>query len=97
MGVNVQISDPVPVYVAPINEATAKWGVYCIPRMWRMPSGELVIRAGGEEDSCLVDSMQKAPNLYFISGDNGESWDGPFTHDIPLVRRKDCPPPQKRV
>lgn len=101
MGVNVQISDPVPVYVAPINEATAKWGVYCIPRMWRMPSGELVIRAGGEEDSCLVDSMQKAPNLYFISGDNGESWEPvPSGEDLfdygallgidsPYVRRKD--------
>lgn len=101
MDVNIQVSDPVPVYIAPVNEATAKWGVYCIPRMWRIPSGELVIRAGGEEDSCLVESMQKAPNLYFVSNDNGTCWESvPSGEDLfdygallgidsPYVKRKD--------
>ena len=74
MKVIIQMSEPVPVYIAPVNEATAKWGVYCIPRMWRIPTGELVIRAGGEEDNCLAGEQQLAPNLYFVSRDNGKSW-----------------------
>ena len=101
MDIHISMSEPMPVYAAPINEATAKWGVYCIPRMWRLPTGELVIRAGGEEDSCLAESMQKAPNLYFISIDNGTSWEAVplgealFDYrallgiDSPYLRRKD--------
>ena len=74
MAVDIKVSKENLVWSAPVNDATSKWGVYCIPRMWRMPDGRLVVRFNGEEDSCLLDGMQKAPNMYFVSEDNGESW-----------------------
>ena len=74
MAFQIKMSEPKLIYAAPVNEATKKWGVYCIPRMWRLPSGQLVIRFNGEEDSCLVEEMQRAPNLFFVSDDNGENW-----------------------
>lgn len=63
------------VYSPPVNEATKKWGVYAIPRLWRHISGKLVIRFNGEIDTGDTDNMQAAPNLFFISSDNGESWE----------------------
>lgn len=71
---SIKISEPRLVYAPQMNEAISKWGVYAIPRMWREPSGELVVRFNGEEDSSDVKNMQRAPNLYFSSSDNGESW-----------------------
>ena len=48
--------------------------MYCIPRLWKLPSGRLVIRFNGEVDCADIDNMQAAPNLYFFSDDNGETW-----------------------
>ena len=66
MAVDIKISEPKLVWSAPVNEATSKWGVYCIPRMWKNRDGKLVVRFNGEEDSCLLEGMQKAPNMYFM-------------------------------
>ena len=74
MSIKVEVSQPNLVFCAPVNEGTSKWGVYCIPRLWRMPTGELVIRFNGEEDCCLVEEMQRVPNMYFLSRDEGETW-----------------------
>ena len=71
----ITISDPVLVYAPDMNEAISHWGVYAIPRMWREPSGELVVRFNGEEDSSDFDNLHRAPNLYFISRDDGETWE----------------------
>lgn len=62
------------VFSAPITPATRKWGVYCIPRLWKLPSGRLVVRFNGEVDCADIDNMQAAPNLYFYSDDNGKTW-----------------------
>lgn len=70
----VVIGDPILVHAPCMNEAIACWGVYAIPRMWREPDGTLVVRFNGEEDSVDVANMQKAPNLYFISRDDGQTW-----------------------
>ena len=51
MDVEVKINDEVLIYSPPINEYTRKWGVYAIPRMWMEPTGELIVRFNGEEDS----------------------------------------------
>lgn len=74
MSVNIEISAPVLVYSPPVNDATKKWGVYAIPRLWRDKSGKLVIRFNGEQDMGDTDNMQCVPNLYFVSDDEGESW-----------------------
>ena len=57
-----------------MNDAVSRWGVYAIPRLWRERGGELVVRFNGEADSADVENMLAAPNLYFISTDEGESW-----------------------
>ena len=62
------------VYAPYITPATNCWGVYSIPRMWRIPSGRLVVRFNGEQDCSDPDRMNMAPHLYFVSDDNGESW-----------------------
>lgn len=62
------------VYSVPVNPATKKWGVYAIPRLWRDVTGKLIIRFNGEIDCGDTDNMQAAPNLYFVSEDNGKSW-----------------------
>ena len=69
------ISDPILVHAPEMNEAISHWGVYAIPRMWREPTGELVVRFNGEEDSSDFDNLNKAPNLYYISHDEGETWE----------------------
>ena len=74
MSVNIEMSEPVLVYSPPVNNATKKWGVYCIPRLWRDKSGKLIIRFNGEQDMGDTDNMQCAPNMYFVSEDEGESW-----------------------
>lgn len=77
------------VFSAPINAATEKWGVYCIPRLWKEPSGKLVIRFNGEQDTASLENMQQAPNLFFESSDNGASWqkipDGDSHYDIRML------------
>lgn len=74
MSVKVSIGEDVLVYSPPVNEGTKKWGVYAIPRMWREIDGSLVIRFNGEKDSGDVDNMQAAPNMYFVSEDDGRTW-----------------------
>ena len=71
----LQMSDPVLVYAPEMNEAISHWGVYAIPRMWREPTGELVVRFNGEEDSSDFENLHRAPNLYFTSRDDGETWE----------------------
>ena len=60
------------VYSPPVNCDTEKWGVYAIPKMWRDIVGELVVRFNGEADDGVCE--QCAPNLYFVSNDDGASW-----------------------
>ena len=62
------------VFAPPINEASKKWGVYAIPRMWRDATGKLIIRFNGEIDSGDTDHMLVAPNLFFTSDDDGKTW-----------------------
>jgi len=71
---NIQISAPKLVFAPEMTKEISHWGVYAIPRMWREPNGELVVRFNGEEDSSDIDRMNRAPNLYFVSQDNGNTW-----------------------
>ena len=77
------------VFSAPINENTKKWGVYSIPRMWRDVSGKLIIRLNGEADIGDTDNMDVAPNLFFVSDDNGKSFsldnDGEKNYPISIL------------
>lgn len=95
----IEIGDPILVYAPTMTEAVSKWGVYAIPRMWREPSGELVVRFNGEEDSADTENMQRVPNLYFVSYDNGESWSkserGDEWYDISALTGID--PPYKKL
>lgn len=76
---NIIIEEPVLVFSPPVNEATKKWGVYAIPKMWRNATGEFVVRFNGEEDTGLT--TQQVPNLYFTSTDEGRSWKQIFNGD----------------
>ncbi len=69
----ITIDNPTLVYSPPVNENTQKWGVYAIPKMWRNHSGELVVRFNGEQDDGMT--KQIVPNLYFISKDDGDTWE----------------------
>lgn len=60
------------VFCAPIDERTQKWGVYCIPRLWRLPSGAFVVYCNGEADQ-VENGLRDCPDKFFISLD-GESW-----------------------
>lgn len=72
---NVILGEETLVYSVPVNQNTKKWGVYSIPRLWRDISGTLVIRLNGEMDCGDTDNQQILPNLYFISQDNGKTWE----------------------
>ena len=89
----VKISEPNLVYCAPNNELTLKWGVYAIPKMWREPSGDLIIRVNGEQDDGFT--RQLVPNLYFCSKDNGDTWenvvDGEQKYDLTALMGIDSP------
>lgn len=89
----LKIGEPELIYCAPLNEATSKWGVYAIPRMWRNYTGELVVRINGEQDNGFT--TQCLPNLYFVSRDNGKSWqeekDGEKIYDINFINGVDSP------
>lgn len=95
----LQVSDPILVHAPKMTPAVARWGVYAIPRLWRVPTGELVVRFNGEADSMDVNTMQCAKNLYFISYDNGESWeedpDGEEKYPINVLTGID--PPYKKL
>lgn len=77
------------VFSAPITPATEKWGVYAIPRLWREPNGDLVVRFNGEQDTACTDAMQQAPNRYFCSSDDGNTWeeipDGDSRYDVRIL------------
>lgn len=93
------LDDPVLVYAPEMNGELARWGVYSIPRMWRAPGGELVVRFNGEEDSSDMENMQRAPNLYFTSRDNGQTWvpceNGEALYSISVLTGID--PPYKKL
>lgn len=72
---HVSVGAPTLVYAAPVNEATKAWGVYSIPKLWRLPSGELVVRFNGIKD--VPGSPRLCPDLYFFSSDEGNTWSGP--------------------
>lgn len=61
------------VYAAPVNEKTQKWGVYAVPRLWRVPDGRLFIRFNGEIDSPDYEK-DCCPTLWFLSADEGKTW-----------------------
>lgn len=69
-----ELGEKILVYAPVMNENVAKWGVYAIPRMWRVPTGELVIRFNGEADSSDIETRNVLPNLFFVSIDNGKTW-----------------------
>lgn len=91
----INISPPKLVFAPEMTEAVSRWGVYAIPHMWRESSGELVVRFNGEEDSADIENMQRAPNLYFISHDDGETWehcpDGDKIYSISVLTGIDPP------
>ena len=91
----VIIGEKTLVYSPPVTPATKLWGVYSIPRMWRIPSGRLVIRFNGEQDCSDPAMMNMAPHLHFISDDNGATWqfdpDGEMTYDK-AVLQSNAPP-----
>ena len=60
------------VFCAPVNEGTQRWGVYSIPRLWRLPSGEFVVCCNGEADHVEADA-RACPDLFFLSSD-GVHW-----------------------
>jgi hypothetical protein len=95
MKVKVTQSEEFLVYSPPVNEATKKWGVYAIPRMWREPDGTLIVRFNGEMDCGDADNNQVAENLYFASRDNWRSWkkipDGNEKFDIGILNGIDSP------
>lgn len=70
---NVVLGKEKLIYCAPINENTSQWGVYSIPRMWRLPNGNLGIMINGMVDS--PDAQENVcPDLYYVSEDNGITW-----------------------
>lgn len=91
----MKISDPILVYAPEMKGNVTKWGAYAIPRMWRDKNGELVIRFNGEADSADTNSMHCLPNLYFVSRDDGETWeskpDGENIYDISILTGIDSP------
>jgi hypothetical protein len=91
----IKISEPVLVFAPEMNERVARWGVYAIPRMWREKNCELVIRFNGEADNADTNSLFVLKNLYFVSRDNGESWEneprGEDIYDISILTGIDPP------
>lgn len=74
MSFRVELSDPVLIHCAPINYATRHWGVYSLPYMWRTPKGDLYIRNNGDMDETAPSALQCAPDVFFRSQDNGDTW-----------------------
>ena len=64
------------IFCSPINEHTSKWGVYCIPRMWRRPDGSLAIYFNGSADTpdSVALKRKACPDLFFVSNDEGNTW-----------------------
>ena len=98
MRVNVTMQEPKPLFVAPVNEDTLKWGVYAIPWMHRRPDGDLVVLANGRQDTLSPDYVQRTPNRFYRSSDGGDVWREvpetpevrpPFCFERAFARRKD--------
>ena len=91
----IEMSNPILVYAPEMNEQVAKWGVYAIPRMWRAKNGELVIRFNGEADDTNINTMFVLKSLYFVSRDNGDTWqfepNGEEIYDISVLTGIDSP------
>jgi len=90
MSLKIMIEKETFIYAPPVNEATNRWGVYAIPRMWKLPSGELVVRFNGEQDCSDTKTMFVAENLYFSSLDCGKTWsyiaDGEKRYNIRVLQ-----------
>ena len=90
MSFNVEFNERTLVFSAPVNDATKKWGVYCLPRLWRLPTGRLVVRINGEADSADPDTRNTAPTVYAISDDEGKTWmidpDGAEKYDMNVLQ-----------
>lgn len=71
----IVLHDPIPVHVAPVNAATQKWGVCAVPWMWRYPDGRLMICVGGHQDTHAPDYEQQVPDAYYVSADEGKTWE----------------------
>ncbi len=95
MAFEVELGEKKLVFSAPVNDATKKWGVYCIPRLWKEPTGKLVVRLNGEVDSADPATRDAAPNLYFTSEDDGESWsldgEGTAKYDSEVIQGNSSP------
>ena len=74
MRVNVVMQDPKALFVAPVNALTEKWGVYAIPWMYRLPCGDLIVRANGHQDTQSPDYVQAVPDRFYRSSDGGDTW-----------------------
>ncbi len=85
----VLLGAPIPVFVPEMNEYNSRWGVYSLPRMWREKNGELVIRINGEADLTDPELVFSAPNVWFVSRDEGKTWqedpDGERHYDLEVV------------
>ena len=57
------ISEPILVHAPEMNEAISHWGVYAIPRMWREPSGELVVHF----NDLFKSNFDTTPNRYLTA------------------------------
>lgn len=91
----MHLSERILVYAPEMNETAARWGVYAIPRMWREPTGKLVIRFNGEEDCADTGKMFCLPALFYVSNDDGKHWefdpDGERKYDIGILTGIDAP------
>lgn len=70
----VKLGEEKLIFCAPNNEQTAQWGVYSLPKLWRLPNGKLAIYINGMIDS--PDAFENVcPDIFYVSNDNGESWE----------------------
>lgn len=70
---SVTISEKTVLFSAPNDEKASGWGVYCLPRLWRLPDRRLIIRINGEIDD-TASFAACCPDVYFVSSDEGEHW-----------------------
>lgn len=74
MNVKVTVHPPVTVHVAPVSEATQKWGVCAIPLMWQLPDGRHIIMVNGHQDTNSPYYEQEVKDAYYASSDGGRTW-----------------------
>ena len=55
----VTLSDPALVWAAPVNDATQKWGVYSLSRMWRNDAPSVTSCGSGAVSRGLLHTEKK--------------------------------------